>query len=67
MADPNLGRHVASATSAALPPIPNGTCIGDIAADMTDVMVSIAAELAPRSKRSRGAQGWCAALAYSLR
>ena len=51
--------QVASATSAALPSIPNGTCIGDIAADMVDVMLSIAAELAPRSKRPRGAQGWC--------
>ena len=27
---------------------------------MTDVMLSIAAELAPRSKRPRGAQGWYA-------
>ena len=40
--------------------VPNGTCIGDIAADMADVMLSIAAELALRSKRPRGAQGWCA-------
>ena len=40
MADPNLRRHVANATSAALSPIPNGTCIGDIAADMADVMLS---------------------------
>ena len=38
IADRNLRRHVASATSAALPPIPNGTYIGDIAADMADVM-----------------------------
>ena len=36
-------------------------------ADMADVMLSIAAELAPRSKRPRGAQGWCADLAYRLR
>ena len=57
MADPNLRRHVANATSAALPPIPNGTCIGDIAADMADVMLSIAAGLAPRPKRPRGPQG----------
>ena len=57
MADLDLRRQVASATSAALPPIPNGSCIGDIAADMADVMLSIAAELAPRSKRPRGAQG----------
>ena len=60
MADPDLRRQVASATSAALPSIPNGTCIGDIAADMADVMLSNAAELAPCSKRPRGAQGWCA-------
>ena len=26
---------------------------------MADVMLSTAAELAPRSKRPRGAQGWC--------
>ena len=60
MADPNLRSHVASETSAALPPIPNGTCIGDIAADMADVILSITAELAPRSKRPHRAQGWCA-------
>ena len=60
MGDPNLWRHVASATSAALPPIPNGTCIGNNAANMADVILSIAAELEPRSKRPRGAQGWCA-------
>ena len=57
MADPNLRHHVASATSTALPPIPSGTYIGDIAADMIDVMLSTAAELAPRPKRPRGAQG----------
>ena len=51
---------MANATSAALPPIPNGTRIGDIAADMADAMLSIAAELAPRPKRPRGPQGWCA-------
>ena len=60
MADPNLRRHVVNTTSAALLPIPNGTCIGDIAADMADVMLSIAAELAPRPKRPGGPQGWCA-------
>ena len=43
----------------ALPPILDGTCIGDNATDMTDVMLSTAAELVPRSKRPRGAQGWC--------
>ena len=59
MADPNLRRYVAGAT-AVLPPSPNGTCIGDIASDMVDVMLSIVAELAPRSKLPRGTQGWCA-------
>ena len=44
----------------ALPPIPDGIWISDIAADMVDVMLSTAAELAPRSNRPRGAQGWCA-------
>ena len=44
----------------ALPPIPDGTCIGDNATDMADVMLSTAAESVPRSKRPRGAQGWCA-------
>ena len=34
---------------AALPPIPDGTCISDIATDMADVMFSTAAELVPRS------------------
>ena len=36
------------------------TCISDIATDMADVMLSTAAELVLRSKRPRGAQGWCA-------
>ena len=36
------------------------TWIGDIAADIADVMLSIAAELAPRPKRPRGPQSWCA-------
>ena len=39
---------------------PDGTCISDIATDMADVMLSTAAELVPRSKRPRGARGWCA-------
>ena len=45
---------------AALPSIPNGTFISDIATDMADVMLSTAIELIPRSKRRRGAQDWCA-------
>ena len=60
MTDPNLRCQVANAMVAALPPIPDGTCISDIAIDMADVMLSTAAELVPRFKRPRGAQGWCA-------
>ena len=60
MTDPNLRCQVANAMVDALPPIPDGICIGDIAIDMADVMLSTAAELVPRSKRPRGAQGWCA-------
>ena len=62
MADPNLRCQVANAMVDALPPIPDGTCISDIAIDMADVMLSTAAEMVPRSKRPRGAQGWCAGL-----
>ena len=59
--DPNRRCQVANATIDALPPISDGTCISDIAIDMADVMLlSTAAELAPRSKRPRGAKGWCA-------
>ena len=60
MTDPNLRCQFANAMVAALPPIPDGNCISDIATDMADVMISTAAELAPRFKRPRGAQGWCA-------
>ena len=60
MTDPNLRFQVANAMVDALPPIPDGTCISDIATDMAKVMLSTAAELVPRSKRPRGAQGWCA-------
>ena len=59
MTDPNLRCQVANAMVDALPPIPYGTCISDIATDMADIMLSTAAELVPRSKRPRGAQGWC--------
>ena len=48
MTDPNLRCQVANAMVDALPPIPDGTCIGDIATDMADVMLSTAAELVPR-------------------
>ena len=60
MTDPNLRCQVANAMVDALPPIPDGTCIGDIATDTADVMLSTAVELVPRSKRPRGARGWCA-------
>ena len=60
MADPNLRYQVANPMVAALPPIPDGTCISDIAADMANVVLSTTAELVPRSKHPRGAQGWCA-------
>ena len=60
MVDPNLRFQVANAMVNALPPIPDGTCISDIATDMADVILSTAAELVPRSKRPRGAHGWCA-------
>ena len=60
MTDPNLRCQVANAMVDALPPIPDGTWVGPIATDMADVMIFTAAELVPRSKRPRGAQGWCA-------
>ena len=59
MTDPNLRCQVANAMVDALPPVPDGTCIGDIVTGMADVMLSTAAELVPPSKRPRGAQGWC--------
>ena len=61
MTDSILRCQVANAMVDVLPPIPDGTCIiSDVAFDMADVMLSTAAELVPRSKRPRGAQGWCA-------
>ena len=60
MSDPNLRFQVANAMVDALPPIPDGTCISDIATDMAEVMLSTAADLVPRSKSPRGAHGWCA-------
>ena len=59
MTDSNLRCQVANAMVDALPPIPDGICISDIATGMADVMLSTAAELVPRSKRPRGAYGWC--------
>ena len=56
MTDPNLRCQAANAMVDALPPFPDGTCIGDIVTDMADVMLSTAAELVPRFKRPRGAQ-----------
>ena len=60
MTDPNLRFQVANAMVDALPPIPDGTCISDIATDMAKVILSTANDLVPRSKHPRGAQGWCA-------
>ena len=60
MTDPNLRCQDAKAMVDALPPIPDDTCISDIATEMDDVMLSTAAELIPRCKRPRGAQGWYA-------
>ena len=57
MADPNLRRQVKNTIIVTLLAIPDGTCISDVATDMTDVMLSTAAEPAPPSKRPRGAQG----------
>ena len=44
MTDPNLRCQVANAMVAALPLIPDGTCISDIATDKVGVMLSTAAE-----------------------
>ena len=60
MIDPNLRFQVTNAMFATLPPIFDGTRINHIASDMADAMLSTATELVPRSKRPRGAQGWCA-------
>ena len=62
MADPNFRFHVANAIIVAPPPTPDSIYINNIATDMADVMLSTAANLAPFSKRPRGAQGWCAEL-----
>ena len=59
MTDPNLRCQVLNAMVDALRPIPDGTCISDIATDTADVMLSTLTELVPRSERPRGAQGWC--------
>ena len=45
MTDSNLRCPVANAMVNALPPTPDGTCIGDMATDMVGVMLSTAAEL----------------------
>ena len=60
MTDPNLRCQVANAMVDAPTPIPDDTCTSDVATDMANVMLSTVAELASRSKRPRGAQGWCA-------
>ena len=48
-----------NAIFAAFSLIPDGACISDIVTNVADVTLSTAAELAPRSKRPRGTQGWC--------
>ena len=58
MTHTNLRCQVANEISAALSPILDGTCISNVATDMAGFMFSTAAELAPRSKRPRKAQGW---------
>ena len=45
MTDLNLRCQVAIVMVDALPPIPDGTCIRDIATDIADAMLSTAAEL----------------------
>ena len=50
----NLRCQVAKAIVAALPPIPDGTWISDIATDMANVMLSTAAEQDLRSKWTTG-------------
>ena len=67
MTDPKLRCQITNATIAALSPISDGTCISDIATVMANVMLSTAAELVTRSKRPRGAQGWCAGICMGLR
>ena len=59
MTDPNRRCQVAKAMADAQPPIPDSTCISDIATDMVDVMLSTAAEILSRSKRPRVARSWC--------
>ena len=60
MTDPNRRCQLPNATSAAVPLIPEDTCISDIVIDMADAMLLTAAELVPHSKRPRVVQGWCA-------
>ena len=56
MADSDLRRQVASAMSAALSPIPNGTCISDIAADVADLCFPFRQKLY-RALRARADHG----------
>ena len=67
MTDAKLRCQVAHAMSDARSPITDGPCISDVATDLSDVMLSTAAELAPGSRRPRGAQGWCEVLGRGLR
>ena len=51
MVDPKVRYQVESAMVAALLPILDGICTSDTTPDMSDVMLSTATELVPRSKR----------------
>ena len=59
MTDLNLRCQVVNAMFDVIPPIPDGAYISDIATDIADAILSTAVELVPRSKRPRGARGWC--------
>lgn len=59
MTHPDLQHQVASAKSAALPPLPSGTCISEIVVDMADLMLFISYEVAPHSKHPREPQSLC--------
>ena len=60
IADPNFRCQVANAMIAGLPSTSDVTCISNVANHIADVMLSTPAELAPRSKRPRGAHCCCA-------
>lgn len=49
--DTDLRHHMMSEMITALPPIPNRTSISGKAADAIGTMLSVSAEMVPRSKR----------------